>query len=314
MFMASALNVVDMTLMPAMPGHDHVEGLLVAGEDRAEQRTGRAAAGRSRRTPPSGCARTSGAPGGTGARRARRPQPCVRPPRAPRRSARGRRPRARAGSRRGRAAASPRASAALVSWCSSAVGSSISRVVQLAVLVAPGHAVARRRRAELAGRALGHDPPLLDDRHAVAQRLRLVEVVRRQQDRLAEVLQRADRPPTRRGAPRGRSPSSARRGRSARGRRRARARGPAGAAGRRRACARTRPPSPRRPAMRDDLVDVARVRVEARPSARSASRGVMWRYMPVDCRTMPDPLAQRRASAAADRGRARTRSPPVRAR
>ena len=41
MFMASALNVVAITLMPAMPGHDDVEGLLVAAEDRAEQQAGR---------------------------------------------------------------------------------------------------------------------------------------------------------------------------------------------------------------------------------------------------------------------------------
>ena len=64
--------------------------------------------------------------------------------------------------------------------------------LQLAVIVAPGHAVARRSRAELPGRALGHDPALLDDGHAIAQRLRLVEVVRGEQDRLAQVLQRAD--------------------------------------------------------------------------------------------------------------------------
>src|SRR4051812_32131596 len=62
----------------------------------------------------------------------------------------------------------------------------------LAVVVAPGHPVARGARAQRGRRALGHDPPLLDDRHAVAQRLRLVEVVRGEQDRLAQVLQRAD--------------------------------------------------------------------------------------------------------------------------
>src|SRR3954470_15598760 len=50
-------------------------------------------------------------------------------------------------------------------------------LVQLALRVAVGdpHA-ARRRDAELARRALGEDPPTLDDRHAVGQRLRLVEV------------------------------------------------------------------------------------------------------------------------------------------
>src|SRR3954470_583107 len=64
-----------------------------------------------------------------------------------------------------------------------------------AVVVAPGDAVARRARAEPGRRPHLEDPPLLDDRHAVAQRLGLVEVVRRQQHRLAEVLQRADRRP-----------------------------------------------------------------------------------------------------------------------
>src|SRR6476469_6187034 len=68
-------------------------------------------------------------------------------------------------------------------------------LLQHAVLVAPGDAVARRRGAELSGRALGDDPPGLDDRDPIAQRLRLVEVVRRQQDGLAQVLQRADRAP-----------------------------------------------------------------------------------------------------------------------
>src|SRR3954470_20034526 len=54
-----------------------------------------------------------------------------------------------------------------------------------AVLVAPAHAVARRGvDAELRRRADGEDAPARDDRDAVAQRLRLVEVVRREQDRL----------------------------------------------------------------------------------------------------------------------------------
>src|SRR4051794_23915682 len=69
-------------------------------------------------------------------------------------------------------------------------------------LVAPGDAVARRARAERGGRAHLEDAALLDDRHAVAERLRLVEVVRRQQHRLAQSLQRADGAP--RGPPRGR--------------------------------------------------------------------------------------------------------------
>ena len=56
---------------------------------------------------------------------------------------------------------------------------------------APADAVARGARAELARGALGQDAAVLDDRHAVGQCLRLVEVVRGEQDRLAEVAQRA---------------------------------------------------------------------------------------------------------------------------
>jgi hypothetical protein len=70
-----------------------------------------------------------------------------------------------------------------VSWCSRAV--------------APRHAVARRAGPERRGRPLGDEPPLLDDRHPVAQRLRLVEVMGREQHRLAQVLQRADHVPRR---------------------------------------------------------------------------------------------------------------------
>src|SRR5579885_1678659 len=54
--------------------------------------------------------------------------------------------------------------------------------------------------AELGGRSLGEDAAADDDRHAVRELLRLIEVVRREQHRLAEVAQRADRLP--RGAPR----------------------------------------------------------------------------------------------------------------
>src|SRR4051812_39211761 len=59
--------------------------------------------------------------------------------------------------------------------------------LEIAVLVAPHHPVARRSGAERRRRALRDEPALLDDRDTVAQRLRLVEVVRRQQDGLAEV-------------------------------------------------------------------------------------------------------------------------------
>src|SRR3954452_15993485 len=67
----------------------------------------------------------------------------------------------------------------------------------LAALVAPRHAVARGAGAERRRRSLGDEPPLLDDRDAVAERLRLVEVVRRQEHRLSEVLQRAQDLPRR---------------------------------------------------------------------------------------------------------------------
>src|SRR4051812_31055466 len=51
-------------------------------------------------------------------------------------------------------------------------------------LVAPGDAVARGAGAERGGRAHLQDAALLDDGDAVAERLRLVEVVRREQDGL----------------------------------------------------------------------------------------------------------------------------------
>src|SRR2546421_713217 len=68
---------------------------------------------------------------------------------------------------------------------------------QLPAAVAVRHQVARGAGAcaELAGRALDHDPAVLDDRHAVGERLRLLEVVRRQEDGLPEAPQRADRAP-----------------------------------------------------------------------------------------------------------------------
>ena len=85
--------------------------------------------------------------------------------------------------------------------------------------------------------------PLGEHDDAVGEVLRLVHVVRGQQDRLAERAQVGDQSPTTGAARPGRSPSSARRGRSARGRRRGRARGRAGGAGRRRG--RRRAQSPR---------------------------------------------------------------------
>src|SRR4051794_12064555 len=66
--------------------------------------------------------------------------------------------------------------------------------------LARGVAVAHARtprglRAELARRPLGEDAPALDDRDAVGELLRLVEVVRGQHDGLAQRAQRADRLP-----------------------------------------------------------------------------------------------------------------------
>src|SRR5436853_363859 len=51
------------------------------------------------------------------------------------------------------------------------------------------------KNAALGWRPDREDPPVLDDRDAVGELLRLVEVVRRQQDRLAEIAQVADRLP-----------------------------------------------------------------------------------------------------------------------
>src|SRR5207248_4692179 len=50
--------------------------------------------------------------------------------------------------------------------------------------------------------ALGHEDAVLDDRDPVAERLRLVEIVGREEQRLAELLQPPDRGPG--GSPRGR--------------------------------------------------------------------------------------------------------------
>ena len=85
--------------------------------------------------------------------------------------------------------------------------------------------------AELVGAALGDDPPGGDDRHPVGERLGLLHVVGGEEDRLAELAQARRSPPTPGGAPRDRSPWSARRGRGGRGRRSARRRRRAGAAG-----------------------------------------------------------------------------------
>ena len=196
--------------------------------------------------------------------------------------------------------------------------------------VALADPVARARRApSSAGGPSARIRAVLDDRHAVGQRLRLVEVVRGQQDRLAELAQRRGSCPRRRAARRGRSRSSARRGRSARGRRRAPARGRAAAAGRPTACrarasclavepgerdhlARRRagagraPPSARPPRARVDVaVDAACSAARSRP-ARAASRG---RARPG---RGPAPRPRRRCARGSPRGSRRSSSCPPR--
>src|SRR4051812_24073000 len=134
----------------------------------------------------------------------------------------------------------------------------------LAGVVAPGHAVARRAGAERGGRALGDEAPLLDDRDAVAQRLRLVEVVGRQQDGLAEVLERAHdvprRAPGRRVEPGRRLVEEDQLGVADEGEREVQA--PQLAAAER---ARVRAGLLGEAGELDDLVDVARIGVEAGP-------------------------------------------------
>src|SRR5436190_4910149 len=90
-------------------------------------------------------------------------------------------------------AARQRLGGQLVQQCRGVVGDVLD---ELPARIAVGDAHAPRRvGAQLARRALGEDVAALDDRHAVGQVLRLVEVVRGQQDGLAQVAQRADRRP-----------------------------------------------------------------------------------------------------------------------
>src|SRR4051794_12369833 len=81
----------------------------------------------------------------------------------------------------------------------------LRRVVGLhlhaAPVLVPGHAVGGAARGQLARRAGGDDQAVLDDRDAIGQLLRLVEVVGREQHGLVELLEPADHAP--RGAPRG---------------------------------------------------------------------------------------------------------------
>ena len=192
--------------IPAMPGDDHVEVGLVAAEDRAEQREEQErqeeVEERRRRVAPEHPALEPVlAPGeGRGLSHRRSPPRPRRPSRRPR-DRLGRQlevdvleRRAGDGEVAQPVAARERRARELVQQGGRVVG--LARL-ERAVLVAPRHAVARRAGPERGGRPLGDEPPLLDDRDAVAERLRLVEVVRREEDRLAEVLQRADDVPRR---------------------------------------------------------------------------------------------------------------------
>src|SRR3954469_4529124 len=147
-----------------------------------------------------------------------------------------------------------------------------------------------RVHAQLARRALGEDAAALDDRHAVGQRLCLVEVVRGQQDRLAQLAQRADRRPR----------VAARGGVEARRRlveedqlrvadqRQAEVQPPQLAA---RQLARLHRLLALQPDERDDLVDVARVRVHPREVRERLAHA----DVAVDARLLQDdahPLAQ----------------------
>ena len=89
-----------------------------------------------------------------------------------------------------------------------------------------GGSGSRSRRVaprQLGRPAEGDDLPVAEHGDPVGELLGLVEVVRREQDRLARARAASGSSPTPRGARPGRSRSSARRGRRARGRRRARA-------------------------------------------------------------------------------------------
>ena len=90
----------------------------------------------------------------------------------------------------------------------------------------------RSPRHEVRRRAQGHEAARDDHRHAVRERLRLLHVVRREQDRRAQGCAATRSGPTPAGGPTGRSRSSARRGRAAGGRPRAPGRGRAVDAGR----------------------------------------------------------------------------------
>ena len=163
-------------------------------------------------------------------------------------------------------------------------------------------AASRRRRARRRGSAASAAPsspgapsariaPVLDDRDAVGERLRLVEVVRRQQHGLAERLERADRLPRlapRRGVEAGRRLVEEDQLGVADERERE-VEPPLLAAGERCACARR--PTPRaRPARSSRRRRAARV--EPGPVADGLAHGQVA-VQPAGLQHDPDPLAQR---------------------
>ena len=164
--------------------------------------------------------------------------------RRPRRSARGRRPRASRRCTSSPSSSVPAASASAVSSCRTRVGSSVQDDDRLA---GPPEADLDDavRRQELGGDPVATIAAVAQDREAVGELSRLLQVVGGQEDRLAELAQRRGSSPRPAGGRRDRIRSSARRGRRARDRRRARARGRGAEAGRPRASARARRASPR---------------------------------------------------------------------
>ena len=227
---------------------------------------GRASAGRGRRRRRlRGCARTALlAPQLMDEERSRR--------RAPRRRGRGRRPRASGGAPRAPRARGPRRAPPRSARASTRVGSSVCDDDLAPVLAGSGSRLRRRRRSARAGVPMRDELARAEDGDPVGELLRLVEVVRRQEDRLAERAQRAHDLPGRRGALPGRSRSSARRGRPARDRRRARRRGRAGASVRPRASSPARRASRASPTSAITSSTSRGLRVVARRTSR-APRG-----------------------------------------
>ena len=113
-----------------------------------------------------------------------------------RRSVPDRRPRAWAASLRARRAPRRARAAAAVSSCSRRVGLMRS-LDDLAAVAAVADLGLDDTAGQLGGRALAHDHAGAQHRDAVGELLRLVEVVRRQQNRLPELAQVADRLPGR---------------------------------------------------------------------------------------------------------------------